>query len=251
MSVSAARRDHRSFCQYDVVNPIEHRTNLADAGTIHNGRLPHADEVVWRELLFQVRHGFPQQVTVAGGVYASVVSRGFDPQHVGNGNKENPLLVLHHKTFERAETTEGWEQWFETSICSPALFEDLARVNQGFGKSLLIIRFQEIVDSVHFECTNGVRIVSSDEDINGSGAGRWLHIFDDSKTIQIRHLHIEKNDVRMEFVDLLHRAYSVRRLAYNFNAVVFGQIATDTAAGDRFVIDDEDSRLQGNSSVEW
>jgi hypothetical protein len=32
---------------------------------------------------------------------------------------------------------------------------------------------------------------------------------------------------------------------------VFGQIATDTAAGDRFVIDDEDSRLQGNSSVEW
>ena len=48
----------------------------------------------------------------------------------------------------------------------------------------------------------------------------------------------------MKFIDLLHRAYSVRRLAYNFNAVVFGQIATDTAPGDRFVIDDEDSRLQ-------
>jgi hypothetical protein len=143
------------------------------------------------------------------------------------------------------------EQWFETSICFPALFEDLACVNQCLGKSLLIKRFQEIVDSVHFECTDGVRIVSRREDIYGSGAGRWLHIFDDSKTIQIRHLHIEKNNVGMKLIDLLHRAYSVRRLAYDFNAVVFGQIATDTAPGDRFVIDDEDSRLHANSAVEW
>src|ERR1700691_1622736 len=251
MSVSAARRHHRSSSQYDVVNAIEHRTDFANAGTVHNGRRPHADEVGWRELLSQVRHGFPQQVTVAGGVYAGVVSRGFDPQNVRNGNKENPLIVLHHKAFQRAETTEGSEQWFETSICFPALFEDLACVNQRLGKSLLIIRFQEIVNCVHFECTNGVRIVSRDEDIYGSAAGRWLHIFDDSKTIQIRHLHIEKNDVGMKFIDLLHRAYSVRRLAYDFNAVVFGQIATDTAPGDRFVIDDEDSRLHANSAVEW
>src|SRR2546430_8438309 len=43
----------------------------------------------------------------------------------------------------------------------------LACVRQGPGKSVLIIRFQEIVNSVHFECTNGVRIVSCDEDING------------------------------------------------------------------------------------
>src|SRR5256885_16132105 len=112
-------------------------------------------------------------------------------------------------------------------MCFPALFEDLACVRQGPGKSLLIIRFQEIVNSVHFERTNGMHIVSRDEDINGSGAGRWLHIFDDSKTIQIRHLHIEKNDVGMKFVDLLHRTDSVRRLAYNFNVVVFGEIATN------------------------
>src|SRR3981189_3445779 len=251
MSVSAARRDHRSSSQYDVVNPIEHRTNLANAGTVHDGRLPHADEVVRRQLLFQVCQGFPQQVTAAGGVYAGIVSRGFDPQNVGNGNKENPLLVLYHKAFQRAETTEGLEQWFETSICRPALFDDLECVNQGLGKSLLIIRFQEGIKSVHFECTNGVRIVGRDEDINGSRAGQWLHIFDDSKPIQIRHLHIEKNDVGMKFMDLLHRPYSVRRLADNFNAVVFGQIAADTAAGDRFVIDDEDSRLHSNSAVEW
>src|SRR6059058_322644 len=251
MSVSAARRDHRSFCQYDVENPIEHLTNLANAGAVHDGRFPHADEVVWRQLFFQVCQRVPQQVTVAGGVYAGIVSRGFDPQNVGNGNKENPLLVLHHKAFERAETTEGLEQWFETSICVPALFDDLECVNQGLGKSLLIIRFQEIVNSVHFECTNGVRIVSRDEDINGSGVGRWLHIFDDSKTIQIRHLHIEKNDVGMKFIDLLHRTYSVRRLAYNFNVVVLGQIATDTAPADRFIIDDEDSGLHANSAVEW
>ncbi len=244
MSVSAARRNHRSFCQLDVVYPIEHRTNLANPGTVHDGGFPHADEVVWRQLLFQVSHGFPQQVTVAGGVYAGIVSRGFDPQNVGNGNKENPLLVLHDKAFQRAETTEGLEQRFEISICLPALFEDLSCVSQGLGKSLLIIRFQEIVNSVHFKCTNGVRIVSRDKDIYGSGTGRWLHIFDDSKTIEIRHLHIEKNNVGMMFIDLLHRTYSVRRLAYNFNAVVFGQIATDTAAGDRFVIDDEDPRLQ-------
>jgi hypothetical protein len=124
-------------------------------------------------------------------------------------------------------------------------------VNQGLGKSLLIIRFQEIVNCVHFKCANGVHIVSRDEDIYGSGPVHWLHILDDSKTIQVRHLHIEKNDVGMKFIDLLHSTDSVRRLAYNFNAVVFGQKATDTAPGDRFVVDDEDSRLQGNSSVEW
>src|SRR5215470_2738320 len=251
VSISATRRYHRSFCQYDVVNPIEHRTNLANAGTVHDSRFAHADEVVWRQFLFQVCQGFPQQVTVFGGVYAGIVSRGFDPQNVGNGNKENSLLVLHHKAFQRAETPEGLEQWFETSICFPALFENLKCVNQGLGKSLLIIRFQEIVNSVYFECTNGVRIVSRNEDINGSWAGRWLHIFDDSKTIQIRHLHIEKDDVGMKFSNLLHCTDSVRRLAYNFNIVVFGQIAADTAAGDRFVIDDEDSGLHANSAVEW
>ena len=98
MSISATRGDHRCFCQYDVVYPLEHRTNLANAGTVHDGRFPHSDEVVWRQLLFQVCQGFPQQVTVAGGVYAGIVSRGFDPQNVGNGNKENPLLVLYHKS---------------------------------------------------------------------------------------------------------------------------------------------------------
>src|ERR1043166_9608393 len=251
MSISATRRDHRSVCQSDVVYPIEHRTNLANAGTVHDGRFPNADEVVGRQLLFQVCEGFPQKVTAAGGVYAGIVSRGFDPQNVGNGNKENPLLVLHHKPFQGAETTDGLKQWFETLICFPALFEDLECVNQSLGKSLLIIRFQEVVNNVHFEGTIVVRIVSCDEDINGSGAGRKLHIFDDSKTIQIRHLHIEKNDVGMKFIDLLHRTYSVRRLTYNFDVVVSGQIATDTAAGDRLVIDDEDSGLHANSAVEW
>src|SRR5690349_19287618 len=238
MSVSAARGDHRSFCQYDVVNPIEHQTNLANAGTVHDGRFPHADEVVGRQLLFQVGQGFPQQMTAFGGVDAGIISRGFDPQNVGNGNKENPLLVLHHKAFQWAEITEGLEQWFENLICFPALFEDLVRVSQGLGKSLLIVRLQEVVDGVHFECTNGVSVVSRDEDINRSGAGRWLRIFDDAKTIQIGHLHIEKNDVGLKFIDLLHSIYSVRRLAYDFNVAVFGQIATDTAPSDRFVIDD-------------
>jgi hypothetical protein len=35
-----------SSSQYDVVNPIEHRMNLTNAATVHNGRLPIADEVV-------------------------------------------------------------------------------------------------------------------------------------------------------------------------------------------------------------
>src|SRR5689334_23817763 len=162
VSVSAARRYHRFFCQYDVVNPIKHRTNLANAGTVHDGRFPHADEMLWRQLFFEVCQGFPQQVTVSGGMDAGIVSHGFDPQNVGNGNKENPLLVLHHKAFQRAEITEGLERWFEISICFPTVFEDLACVNQGLGKSLLIIRLQQIVNSVDFECANGMRIVSRD-----------------------------------------------------------------------------------------
>jgi hypothetical protein len=32
----------------------------------------------------------------------------------------------------------------------------------------------------------------------------------------------------MKFIDLLHCTHSVSRLAYNFKAVVFGQIATDS-----------------------
>jgi len=105
---------------------------------------------------------------------------------------------------------------------------------------------------VHFECTNGVRIVSRDEDIyTGAGAGRWLHIFNDSKTIQIRHQHIEKNDVGMSSLICSTALIRSPPRPTTFNAVVFGQIATDTAAGDRFVIDDEDSCLHANSSVEW
>ncbi len=117
-------------------------------------------------------------------------------------------------------------------------------MNQGLGKSLLIIGFQEIVNCVHFECTNGVHVVSRDKDIYGSEAVRWLYVLNHSETIQIGHLHIQKNNVGMKFIDLLHRVYSVRCLAYKFNSIVFAQIAAYTAPGDRFVIDDEDSRLQ-------
>jgi len=70
---------------------------------------------VWRQLLFQVCQGFPQQVTVAGGVYAGIVSRGFDPQNVGNGNKEIRFLSFTTKRSDGGDY-EGLEQWFETSI---------------------------------------------------------------------------------------------------------------------------------------
>ena len=114
MSVSAARRDHCSADQHDVVSPIEHRANLTDAGAVHNGGFPHADEVTWRQLLFQICHGFPQQVFSARGVDRDVVSRSFDPQNVGNGYKEDPLLVFDNKAFQWAEITERLEQWLET-----------------------------------------------------------------------------------------------------------------------------------------
>ena len=65
----------------------------------------------------------------------------------------------------------------------------------GLGKSLFVVRFQEIVNSVHFECTNGVRIMGRDEDIYGSRADRWLRVSMTPKPSRIRHLHVEKNDV--------------------------------------------------------
>jgi hypothetical protein len=60
--------------------------------------------VVWRELLFQVRDGFPQQVTVTGGVYAGVVSHGFDPQHVGTETKKIRFLSF---TTKRSKGRRG------------------------------------------------------------------------------------------------------------------------------------------------
>ena len=94
------RCDHRSFCQYDIP------ASPSDIGRISLSRalFTMADfrtrmKWLWRQLLFQMAQRFPQQVTVAGGVYADAVSVGFSPQNVGNGNKENPLLVADHKAF--------------------------------------------------------------------------------------------------------------------------------------------------------
>jgi len=58
-------------------------------------------------------------------------------------------------------------------------------------------------------------------------------------------------DIRWRMLDPGNRRAGRVRQILASSAVVFGQIATDTAPGDRFVIDDEDSRLHANSAVEW
>jgi len=64
--------------------------------------------------------------------------------------------------------------------------------------------------------------------------------FSMTQNIQIRHQHIEKNDVGMKFIDLLHRTYSfAARLQLQCRRV--RPDSDGYRAGDRFIIDDEDS----------
>jgi hypothetical protein len=52
-----------------------------------------------------------------------------------------------------------------------------------------------------FKCTNGMHIVSRDKYIYGSGAGRWLHIFDDSNVGQFPTERLSLFDIAMEDFD--------------------------------------------------
>ena len=149
MSISATRRDHRSFCQYDVVYPIEHRTNLANAGTVHDGRLCTRMKWCGRQLLFRSLPEFPLRCLSLASVYAGL---GFPvaPVHKTAGKQEQRKSAS--CPLPQSVPTGGDYGGIGASgsrkICFPGLFEDLACVNPDASKSLLVIRFQEVVNSV-------------------------------------------------------------------------------------------------------
>jgi len=63
---------------------------------------------------------FPQQVTVAGGMYAGFYSRGFDPQNVGQGIKEHPLSCPSPPKRSQAATGGEESGSEDLDLCSRA-----------------------------------------------------------------------------------------------------------------------------------
>src|ERR1043166_3920660 len=71
--------------------------------------------------------------------------------------------------------------------------------------------------------------------------------FDDTKAIEQRHLHVEKYKIRTGLNDRFDSVAPVSRFADDLNVTGLSELVSQTAAGDRLVVNDQDADLFGAS----
>ena len=90
-----------------------------------------------------------------------------------------------------------------------------------FLEPLLCYRLQKVVERIDFECLNRVLVMGCHEYYGG----HVLHAdcASDFKTVHLRHLNIEEDQIRFERTDHLQRFFAVARLVNGADFLVDGQ----------------------------
>ena len=120
------------------------------------------------------------------------------------------------------------------------LFQPGARPLERHFEACFSERFEQVIHGVEFKGPNGVLIVSGREDDDWNCSWRkGLALpkgFEHLKAVKPRHLHIEKEQVRVAFLRLLERLRAVGALGNDFHVRLILEKRTDPFARERFVV---------------
>ncbi len=115
-----------------------------------------------------------------------------------------------------------------------ALGDAQARQLQRFGETFRPKRLEQIVHRMHFEGAQCVIVMGGREHDAGGIAADELQYFE---TVQFRHLNIQKQQVRLQFVRRLHRLQTIGAFGHHPHVAMVLQIFPDQRASRSLIVD--------------
>ena len=110
----------------------------------------------------------------------------------------------------------------------------LASVAQGLGQTVLSHRLQQVIERVHLEGLHRVPVVSGDKD--GERHVLSLQGRDHAEAIHLRHLNIEKDEVRLFLLDQRDGRLAVAALGHDLQVGFIFQHSAQALARQRFIV---------------
>jgi hypothetical protein len=135
------------------------------------------------------------------------------------------------------------EPWIDRRFATPGNHPEanlLDRLVQPLGRE----RLQQIVDGVHFESTQGILIERRDEHDRRHPVADLAH---DVEPIELRHLHVEKHQIRPVRDDRFDGGPAVPSLGNDIQLGLAPQHSTHPAARHRLIVHDRHSECHAAS----
>ena len=107
---------------------------------------------------------------------------------------------------------------------------------------LSIERLQQIIDRIHLERAHSILVERRRKHHLGNRHLAVQQLLQHAKSVQTRHLNIQKHQVRLMRPDQFNRLDSIGSLRENFDSTSSLQQILQLLPGQRFVIDDECSQ---------
>ena len=184
-----------------------------------------AHETVRVEPRFQVLEGIADHVGGAGGTYFHVVSGRLQPKNpVGLEEERAP------RGLERQASGGGQR----TEVLARARPQLPFNARKHGAETILVHRFQNVVEGLGFESLQCVLIVSGDED--GQRHVLDAHLAHHGEPIEARHLHIEEHDLGAQARDGAAGFRSVLAFGHDLKLAVGGEQVANGFARQRLVV---------------
>src|SRR5579885_1204652 len=187
---------------------------LLDALDVDDGGALNTQEPGRVESRLQPAHRPADEVRRPPGVYANINVLGLYPVYLVNAEKEDAPRRFNDDALQiPSARLEVLQQGRQASVeVVTARLGDL-----GLGalkrllKPLLTERLQQVIQRVHLEGFERIFVVGGDEDDGGHQLGADLGYHVEAR--HLRHLHVEKNQIRLMFGNRLDRLLPVGALA--------------------------------------
>src|SRR6187402_181590 len=242
VDIGAARTQGGAIAQAKYRIPIGTGLELGHLVHADDGRTMHALESGRIELARQHRQGLAQEVALPLGMQGGVIAIGLDPRDI--------------RRLHEAEACPD----ADTEALRPMIRDRPAelppRAFDRFGQTLVVDRFEQVIDGVEFEGSQGEAVVRGEQDRERPFRGRNRRQCVESA--QTRHLHVDECDVH-GIVAQGRQTVAVAAFG-NYRHIRLGtQTRENTDARQRLVVDHghanhstsftgEDNR-QGNATV--
>ncbi len=142
-------------------------------------------------------------------------------------------MRAHCEAMAPAVLSAGVER--RSCLARSVAFDARPRTLQRFPKATPVEWFEEIIESLHLECPQGVFIVRRSENYQRPCIGDGTRHFE---AIHLRHLYIQEHNIGTRLLQRGEGIDSVFAFACNFAIGLKREQASNAAAGESFVIHD-------------
>src|SRR5215469_16843820 len=187
------------------------------------------------KFFFERVHCLAQQMVASAAMQFGVITRGSDPVDVFRQNHLNSRAGPHQKPrniFPGALSQQAQNSFRHSEFGVRIL--NLSCPFDRSGEAFIIQRLEEIVQSMDFERTQGVFLVSREENDQ-----RQILAWEGSKNfkaIHARHLHVKKDDIGGMLENVFDSGRAIAAFADDLYIRKIAQADSDAAASQGFVV---------------